>query len=50
MSVILDNDVRMLGLDALGQRTQQGGLSDAGHILQTDFLGTGSNHLMKQDP
>ena len=44
--MILDNDVRMLGLDGLGQRTQQGWLSDTCHILQTDFLGTGSNHLV----
>ena len=46
VSVVLDDDIGMLRLDRLRQRTQQGGLSDAGHILQTDFLGSGGNHLV----
>ena len=46
MTMILDNDVRMLGLDGLRQSTQQGWLTNSRHILQTDFLGTCSNHLV----
>ena len=46
MAVILNNDVGMLGLDALGQRTQEGWLSDASHVLQTNLLSTGCNHLV----
>ena len=46
VSVILYHDVGMLGLDVLGQRAQQGGLSYTCHILQTDLLGSGSYHLV----
>ena len=44
--MVLDDDIRMLGFDSLGQGTQQRGLSDTGHILQTNFLSTSSNHLV----
>ena len=46
MSVILDDNIRMLGLDALGEGAQQSRLSDTSHILQADFLSTSSNHLV----
>ena len=37
--MILDDDIRMLGLDGLCQRAEHGGLSDTGHILQANLLG-----------
>jgi hypothetical protein len=46
VSVILYKNVRMLGLDALGQGTEHSGLTDTCHILQTDFLCTCSNQLV----
>ena len=46
VSVILDEDVGVLGLDALGQGTEHGGLTDTCHVLQADFLGTGSYQLV----
>ncbi len=48
VAVIFDDDVRMLLLDALSELAQEGGLADAGHVLQTDFLGAGSNLLISQ--
>ncbi len=46
VAVILDDDIRMSRLDGLRQRTEHGRLSNAGHILQTDFLCSRSNHLV----
>ena len=46
IAMVLDDDIRILGLDGLGQGTQQGWLSDTCHILQTDFLGTSGNDLV----
>ena len=44
--MILDDDIRMLGLDGLCQRTEHGRLSDTSHILQADLLSTSSYHLV----
>ena len=46
VAVILYDDVGVLGLDGLGQCTKHGGLSDACHVFQADFLSTGGNHLV----
>ena len=46
MTVVLDDDIGMLGLDGLGQCAQQSRLANTCHILQTDFLSTGGNHLV----
>ena len=44
--MILDDDIGVFGLDALGQGTQHGRLSDTSHILQTDLLCTSGYHLI----
>ena len=44
--MILDDDIGVLGLDALCQGTQHGRLTDTGHILQTDLLCACGNHLI----
>ena len=44
--MILNDDVGMLCLDGFRQLSEHGRLTDTGHILQADFLGTGSNHLV----
>ena len=46
VAMILDDDIRVLGLDSLRQGTQHGWLSDSGHILQANLLCTSSNHLV----
>ena len=46
MAVILDEDVWMVGLDHLCQLSEECRLSDAGHVLQTDFFCTGGNLLI----
>ena len=46
VTVILHDNVGVLGLDGLRQGTEQRRLSDTSHVLQTDFLGTGGNHLV----
>ena len=46
VTVILHDDVRVLCLDGLRQGTEHSGLSDTGHILQTDFLRTCGDHLL----
>ena len=46
VAVILDDDVGVLGLDCLGECTQQRGLSDTCHVLEADLLGTGSDDLI----
>ena len=46
VAVILNNNIRMACLDGLSQRTEQCGLTNTCHILQTDFLCTGSNNLV----
>ena len=46
VTVILDDDFRIFRLDHLCQLTQEGRLTDAGHVLQTDLLGTSGNHLV----
>ena len=44
--MILYDDIGMLGLDRLGKSTEQGGLTDTGHVLEADFLSAGSYHLV----
>ena len=46
VSVILDDNLRVLCLDGLCKGSQHCGLSDTGHILQADLLCTCSNHLI----
>ena len=46
MSVILYDDVGVLGLDGLGQLSEHGGLSDTCHVFEADFLGTCLNQLV----
>ena len=46
VAVVLDDDVGVLGLDGLGEGAQKCGLSDAGHVLETDFLRSGSDDLI----
>ena len=46
MSMILDNDMGMLFLDAPTELAEHGRLSDACHILQTDFGSTGFYQLV----
>ena len=46
VSVILDNDIGMFGLDGLGECAEHGGLSDACHILETDFGCSGLDQLV----
>ena len=46
VTMVLNDDIGVLGLDGLGELTQHSGLTDTSHILQTDFLGTSSDHLV----
>ena len=46
VTVVLDDDLRVLVLDHLHQLTQHGRLTDTGHILQTDLWSTGLYQLL----
>ena len=46
MTVILDDDIRMLVLDSLRKLSQHRRLSYSSHVLQAHFLCSGGNHLV----
>src|SRR3712207_28638 len=46
MAMILNENLRVFVLDGFGELSQEGGLSNTGHVFQTDFLGAGLNQLV----
>ena len=48
MAVVLDDDVFLVSLDALGDLAQGNGTTDAGHVLQTNLVGACVNELLGQ--
>ena len=46
VTVVLDDDLRILVLNHLGEFAEECWLADTCHILQTDFLCTGSDELV----
>ena len=46
VAVILDDDVGIFRLDHLRELAQKCRLTDARHVFQADFLGSGGNHLV----
>ena len=46
VAVVLDEDVGVFLLDALDEAAEHGGSSDAGHVFQADFGGSGGDELV----
>ena len=46
VTVILDDDLRVLGLDGLDQTTEEARTADTSHVLEADLGGTSSDELV----
>ena len=46
MTVVLDDDLGVLGLDGLDELTEEARATNTSHVLETDFRSTGSNELV----
>ena len=45
-TVVLDDDLRVLGLDGLDQTTEEARTADTSHVLEADLGGTSSDELV----
>ena len=46
VTVVLDDDLRVLGLDGLDQTTEEARTADTSHVLEADLGGTSSDDLV----
>ena len=46
MTVVLDDDFGVLGLDGLDELAEEARATDTSHVLETDLRGTSSDELV----
>ena len=46
VTVVLDDDLGVLGLDGLDELAEEARATDTSHVLETDFRSTGSDELV----